>query len=57
MKTDNRLHSWNPNLTTQVVNEAREYLQLVAELDSNDPRSLSLSDFYRKDTLKIDFCD
>jgi hypothetical protein len=43
----------------QFVYEARKYRWLIAELDSNDPRSSSLSDFYRKETLKIkeEICD
>jgi hypothetical protein len=43
----------------QLVDEARKYRRLIAELDSNDPRSSSLSDFYRKETLKIkeEICD
>jgi len=43
----------------QLVDEARKYRRLIAELDSNDPRSSSLSDFYRKETLEIEeeICD
>ncbi|KAI2495403.1 hypothetical protein MHU86_19117 [Fragilaria crotonensis] len=38
----------------QLVDEARKYRRLIAELDSNDPRSSSLSDFYKKESLKIE---
>ena len=43
----------------QLVDEAQKYQRLIAELDSNDPRSSRLSDFYRKETLKIEeqICD
>lgn len=38
----------------QLVDEARKYRRLMAELDSNDPRSTRLSDFYLKETLDIE---
>jgi hypothetical protein len=43
----------------QLVDESRKYRRLKAELDSNDPRSSSSSDFYRKETLEIEeeICD
>jgi hypothetical protein len=43
----------------QLVDEARKCRRLKAELNSNDPRSSSLSDFYRKKTLEIEeeICD
>ena len=38
----------------QLVDEARKYRRLMAELDPNDPRSSNLSDFYAKETLEIE---
>jgi hypothetical protein len=35
----------------QLVDEARKYRRLMAELDPNDPRTKRLSDFYLKETL------
>ena len=37
-----------------LVDEARKYRRLIAELDSNDPRSSSLSDFYKNESLEIE---
>jgi hypothetical protein len=38
----------------QLVDEARKYRRLMAELDPNDPRTKRLSDFYLKETLDIE---
>jgi hypothetical protein len=38
----------------QLIDEARKYRRLIAELDPNDPRSSNLSDFYAKETLELE---
>jgi hypothetical protein len=38
----------------QLVDEARKYRRLIAELDPSDPRSSHLSDFYAKETREIE---
>jgi hypothetical protein len=55
-QSDNRVFQTRQ---AQLVDEGRKYQQLIAELDPNNPRSSSLSDFYRKESLKIEeeICD
>jgi hypothetical protein len=38
----------------QLVDEARKYRQLLAEVDPNDPRCSNLSNFYRAEILDIE---